>query len=879
MGGRQSGFKANTIRPVMEPALRRLGPALLFFVSLSAGAQTPTPTPTPTPTATPTATPVPPTVVSAGVTLYTMPSGTAYDAANLIIDSDGSVWTSSGNGNVITHVAADGSSIQSWAIPAPATPSSLLRDADGSFWFTELGGFNVAHLDTSTNTLTEWPDASRRPTQILRRPDGKLWLPETGGTLALFDPATGTYTYSTPVAYTLSYPWMDPDGSLYTCDFAAYGVLRFSADGALVTRWDLPVDLNYVPSKIRRMPDGGLWISFWGSGQLGRLDETTNQLQIFDLPGTSRPYDLQPYRGRILYSEQLTGQIALYDPSLGIPSQTVTLTPVTTATTTVTRVSIPVTQTVTTTSAAPSAIATDNFLGIASPPVTQIPAGNGAPIWGVAVDEARARIWFNTSLGVGIVAPPLPVNAGDLFVAPARSSPGPGTRVYRTDTVLWNRGTPDANNATTDLIVSEKLLPNGWIAGFQPVTNPTVPARQLLTQTDPIAGTMNAPGSRGALRFSRDPQTSDLFVAARTATARDDGGTYGFALNAAAAPAAIGPGQSGFVFTPPGELATLVDAGLVVLEASTGAISLFDADGADHGTYHYDWPTGYVIEGSTIWDAFGTLPVPGGRIAFTPTKGRVLPFGVAFDGVTGDPTGLATMGPGSATTAQTVPFVLRGGGPLGPSSRTDLQLANTGSTSASVSLALRPAASGGGPPAPDVPLPSVTVPPGKVVSLSDVLAAPGLASAVGALEVSSDQPVFAFARVWATADGGGSYGYGSGAAPAFAAGSRGVFLGVSENAGFTSDLVLLNQSGDPATVAVNLAAADGTAAGSLNVTLAAREIRVFPAVWSTVTGATTDSGRIDVVPADGTGWTAATVVRTDRKTLDADALVPLVTSR
>jgi hypothetical protein len=50
-------------------------------------------------------------------------------------------------------------------------------------------------------------------------------------------------------------------------------------------------------------------------------------------------------------------------------------------------------------------------------------------------------------------------------------------------------------------------------------------------------------------------------------------------------------------------------------------------------------------------------------------------------------------------------------------------------------------------------------------------------------------------------------------------------------------------------------------------------------VWSTATGASVAAGRLDVVPGDGTAWVLATVIRTDRKTLDADALVPLVTSR
>jgi hypothetical protein len=57
------------------------------------------------------------------------------------------------------------------------------------------------------------------------------------------------------------------------------------------------------------------------------------------------------------------------------------------------------------------------------------------------------------------------------------------------------------------------------------------------------------------------------------------------------------------------------------------------------------------------------------------------------------------------------------------------------------------------------------------------------------------------------------------------------------------------------------------------------DILSLASVWSTVAGAPVDVGRLDVVPADGDGAVAATVLRTDRITLDADALVPFVIPR
>jgi virginiamycin B lyase len=872
MGARRSGFKAHTIRPVTPPILRRLGPAILLVSALRGAAQTPTPTPTPTQTATPAAV----TVVAAATTIYSVPNGGSYDASNVVVANDGSVWSASGTENVIALLSADGSSIRRWPLPASTTPSSLLLDSDGTVWFTELAGFKVGHLDPATNTLTEWPDGTRRPTNLIRLQDGTFWLSETGAYLARFDPGKNVFSYFRPASTnTLSYLWMDPDGSLFTCDFSAYGILKFSPDGASATRWNLPVDLFYAPSKIVRMEDGLLWISFWGSGQLGRFDDETNELAIFDLPAGSRPYDLQPYRGRILYSEQAAGHIGVFDPSVATPRSTQTLEPVTGETTPVTFTTTPVVRTLTPTDAAPASVATSGVSGAAQPPLSLIPASAGAPIWGLAVDMRRARIYFGTNTAIGSLLPPLS-NPGDVFVPTARSSPGPSSRVYRTQTVAWNRGTPDATGATQTITADERLLPSGWIAGFSPAASLPIAAKSMTNQADPIEADLTSPGSRGAFRFSTSSGAADLFVFTRTATARDDGGTYGFVSNGLTVSDTVAAGETAFVFTPPGSAAQFVHAGLVVVEASLGTVEIVSADGGTRLTYSYDWPAGFQVEGTTIWDAFGTPPIPESRIVFSVTSGKILPYGVVFDAATGDPVSLDVMALKAAATAHVFLAVARGGGPLGRSSRTDLQLFSGGTDAATVALTFRPTTTGG-PAGGAVTLPSVALPPGKVLTLVDVLAASGLDGVAGSLEIASDRPVNAFARVYA-AEGDGTVGFGAAPFASVPAGSRGVFLAATDNGSdvMQSDLWLANLSDAPAEVTVNATAADGTAAGSKTITLAAREVSVLAAAWLSIAGTGADIGRLDVVPADGAGPVATTLQRWDKKTLDADALTPFV---
>ncbi len=226
-----------------------------------------TPTPTPTPTATPT--PVPATPIEASVGSLGIPNGGRYDASNMILESDGTIWTASANENVLARISADEKKVRKWTMPRDAAPSHLLKEPDGKLWIAQLGGFQVSLFDPQTAELTEWADGARRPTAFVRKGDGTLWLPETNGTLANFDPATGTFVYSRSTDATnpissLTYPFLDTDGSLWSADFLRGAILRFTPDGSKVTRWALP-DTTAQPSKIIRGPDGHLWFSFFGA--------------------------------------------------------------------------------------------------------------------------------------------------------------------------------------------------------------------------------------------------------------------------------------------------------------------------------------------------------------------------------------------------------------------------------------------------------------------------------------------------------------------------------------------------------------------------------------------------------------------------------------
>ena len=254
-------------------------------------AQTPTPTPTATPTPTPTPTPEPVTSAPASVASIGIPNGGRYDASNMVLEADGTIWTASASENVLARISADEKKVKKWAMPRDAAPSHLLKESDGTFWVAQLGGFKISRFDPATARLTEWADAAHRPTAFVKGANGTLWLPETNGTLTNFDPATGVFVYwrstdtEKPIS-SLTYPFLDADGSIWSADFLRGNLLRYAPDGATVTRWALP-DAFSQPSKIIRGPDGAIWISLYSASQLARFDPATAELKTFNVGSVS----------------------------------------------------------------------------------------------------------------------------------------------------------------------------------------------------------------------------------------------------------------------------------------------------------------------------------------------------------------------------------------------------------------------------------------------------------------------------------------------------------------------------------------------------------------------------------------------------------------
>lgn len=852
-------------------------------------AQTPTPTPTATPSPTPT--PYPSVVIPASAGSIGIPNGGRYDASNLILEADGTIWTASANENVLSRISADEKKVKKWAMPRDAAPSHLLKEADGTLWITQLGGFKISRFDPATAELTEWADAARRPTAFVKKSDGTLWLPETNGTLTQFDPATGIFVYrrSTDTDYpisSLTYPFLDADGAIWSADFLRGNLLRFAADGSKVTRWPLP-DVYSQPSKIIRGPDGAIWISFYGSAQLARFDPATAELKTYTVGIFVLPFDLKVYKDRIVYTEQQGGEVGVFDPLASRPDATNTLVGNEVVLTTTTETVNPVTTKLVATELDTNPGDPVTADGTYVPGLARFPAVNGAA-YALVVDETRKRFLVGGPAEVVEVLPPLPVTQDDHLYPAAASITGRGGSRWATQTVAWNRGTADTAGVTVDATVNARLLPTDWIAGLSPTTTLTVGPGKIVSLDDPIGTVMGGPDTSGALRFTSATTTTkftDFYSWIRVYRTREDGGTYGLARNLLKGGQGIGTGETGIIFTPPDAQSQRTNAGFLVLEGGTGTVSIVDASGTlVGGPFAYNWPAGYHIQGSTIFDAFGIAPSPSARVVFSVTTGRVLPFGTAIDTTSGDPIDLPFFGPRNTAQFQWILGVERGGGVLGTTSRTDLQLYNGAATDSTVTIDFRTArlASGAAQASP-VPSVTLTLPAGKAVTLPDIVKNNfGLEGVTGSMDISSDPPIFAFARVTAEDAGGGRHGYGLAGVLGDSSplpGSRGVFIQAAD-AGWDvmeSELQVTNPTDTPASVTVRAFDAQGVAAGTpLPLTVGPKEVVRIPSAFYTVAGFGAPVGRLEVAPAEGSQPVFATLIRQDKKTGDADAVIPYV---
>jgi hypothetical protein len=333
-------------------------------------AQTPTPTPTPTPTvtATPaaTGTPTPAPTLTPTPAPNTTPSGQAWttDAsanvtgARILPAADGSTWFLTPSNDRV--IKLQGTGMTQFPIRDTsnigANPVDMQMDGD-TLWIIENGESEIdagksiiarlctatAPLDCGPNgapgALHEWVLPTSRPAGLYREPNGqKFWVAQSAGLLESLDLATlEVVDYRlVPTVNFASALVHGPDGGLWMTDFGSNRIIRFDLSDNSERTWTVldPSLFRLNPSDARFDESGYLWITESAGGRVDRFDPCPlqspsqraagcsggfeNAAELHAWLGFTNPVHLDLFGGLVYVSEQTggNGRVTILDPRI-----------------------------------------------------------------------------------------------------------------------------------------------------------------------------------------------------------------------------------------------------------------------------------------------------------------------------------------------------------------------------------------------------------------------------------------------------------------------------------------------------------------------------------------------------------------------------------
>jgi streptogramin lyase len=332
------------------------------------GAQTPSPTPTPTATASPAATATPtqvatftptpaPNITPSGQA-WTTDTSTNVTGARILPAADGSTWflTPSNDrviklqGTVMTQFPLrDTNNIG-------ANPVDLQMDGN-TLWIVDNGESEVdagksiiarlctatAPLDCGPNggpaALREWVLPTSRPAGLYREPGGqKIWVAQSAGLLESLDLTTlQVVDYRlVPTVNFASTLVHGPDGGLWMTDFGSNRIIRFDPSDNSERAWTIvdPTLFHINPSDAKFDESGYLWITESAGGIVDRFDPCPSQTpsqraagcsggfedvsEVHSYLGFTNPVHLDLFGGSVYVSEQTgtNGRVTILDPRI-----------------------------------------------------------------------------------------------------------------------------------------------------------------------------------------------------------------------------------------------------------------------------------------------------------------------------------------------------------------------------------------------------------------------------------------------------------------------------------------------------------------------------------------------------------------------------------
>jgi len=580
-----------------------------------------------------------PTTVAAGSVYETEESG-VVSGVRVEARPDGSVWFLL---PALDRIAVlNGGQMRQWQIRDDRNRGANPVDfeVDGEIvWFLcngesliDAGHSIFGRLDTRTGSVREWIVPGSRPAGFYRAPDGKVWIPQTDRRLQSIDLETlevvdhrsmQTIAYSDLV--------VGPDGALWMADFGNNRIVRFERGSSEETSWTFfdPLGGRLNPSQLQFDDEGFLWISQFSGSRMDRFDPATGDITSY--LGFLGPIHFDLFGGRAYVTEAVgsNGQIAVLEPLLA-PSATGTITPETLEVGSIVnarRALIRDTTVTPTTFASPAeAIPAADLkvaAGLGGILRTEIPYTNA-----YGIDVVGGVVWVGTNGQLAQVVLQTVGGASDLAAPAATQLAGPVDQEGRIDITLHNAG---------DSPISGEALYLFSPGFFAARTTFSLPPGTTAVLTDAFGdlGSSTVPISGPVRLHVTSGPAGSLVASVRTARARPDGGSFGYASPAFSASESLGAGDTRTLFTAARESEVSV-FGFYTPSGAEAEFTLVAPDGTVRGIVPISLASNVAQEFQPAAVAFGASPGPGDVIRVSVVAGSLLPYVRVIDEGTGD---------------------------------------------------------------------------------------------------------------------------------------------------------------------------------------------------------------------------------------------------
>jgi len=200
---------------------------------------------------------------------------------------DGSLYIAVPNDNKVLRFDPRNASFSEWDLLPGHQPNSIVVDRHGTVWTAGFGNGTIGRLKTRNNMIAEFhvPSRGGGPHTLTLGADGAtLWFSmQTGDRIGGMDIATGRIaeyvTSGRPSGITT-----DRRGRVWWCraDEGRLGHL----DPGTGSIGEIELGNGTRPRRIATAPDGMLWVTLYGKGQLVRIDPVQGKiLKSYPLPG------------------------------------------------------------------------------------------------------------------------------------------------------------------------------------------------------------------------------------------------------------------------------------------------------------------------------------------------------------------------------------------------------------------------------------------------------------------------------------------------------------------------------------------------------------------------------------------------------------------